>query len=104
MTDKQNPKILLVDDEPVSIKILERILIREGYRIILADNGPKARKLASENKPDIILLDVMMFQSEIALQLGLVDNQSQALCEAFIVWENATEEPLDVAEFFGEAA
>ena len=49
-------------------------------------------------------VDVMMFQSEIALQLELVDNQSQALCEAFIVWENATEEPLDVAEFFGEAA
>lgn len=60
MTDKQNPKILLVDDEPVSIKILEKTLIKEGYNIILANNGPEARKLASEYLPDIILLDVMM--------------------------------------------
>ncbi|MBW2609237.1 MAG: fused response regulator/phosphatase [Deltaproteobacteria bacterium] len=60
MNDKQNLTILLVDDEPVGVKVLEKTLQKEGYRTISADNGPLARRLASKKQPDLILLDIMM--------------------------------------------
>ena len=57
---KESPIVLLVDDEPVGLRIVEYILQREGFTIITADNGPQARKLAVETQPDIILLDILM--------------------------------------------
>lgn len=54
------PQILIVDDEPVNRKILQAMLHSEGYKIIQAENGPSALAMVEENKPDLILLDVMM--------------------------------------------
>jgi len=53
-------QILIVDDEPVNIKILTGMLSTEGYNILKADNGPEALKILGKVTPDIILLDVMM--------------------------------------------
>ncbi len=52
--------ILIVDDEPVNVKILKAMLSPEGYQILTASSGPEALVLVDENLPDIILLDVMM--------------------------------------------
>ncbi len=53
-------KILIVDDTPLNIKILNNLLKNE-YQISIATNGADALKRAnSENRPDLILLDVMM--------------------------------------------
>lgn len=60
MTDKQNPTVLLVDDEPVGRRMLEKILQGDGYTVIWAENGPRARELAIGKQPDIILLDIIM--------------------------------------------
>lgn len=60
MIDEQNLTILLVDDEPIGIKVLERTLKKEGYHVITAHDGPTARSLASENQPDLVLLDIVM--------------------------------------------
>ena len=60
MTDKQNPTVLLVDDEPIGRRMLEKILQRDGHTVIWSENGPKARELAIEKQPDIILLDIFM--------------------------------------------
>jgi sigma-B regulation protein RsbU (phosphoserine phosphatase) len=56
----QAPSILIVDDVPLNAVMLERILSREGFRTLLAGDGPEARSLAREHKPDVILLDVVM--------------------------------------------
>lgn len=53
------PLILIADDTPANIKILTGTL-RENYRIGFATNGEKAIAFARENKPDLILLDIMM--------------------------------------------
>jgi hypothetical protein len=42
------------------------------------------------------------FQTEVRQELDLVDSQAQALCEAYIVWENKTMEPLNVEAFLGD--
>lgn len=60
MMDEQNLTVLLVDDEPIGIKVLERTLKKEGYHVIIAHDGPEARILASQYQPDLILLDIIM--------------------------------------------
>ena len=55
-----NTTILVVDDAPENIDVLSGLL-RDEYKVQAALNGPKALDIAfSENKPDLILLDVMM--------------------------------------------
>ncbi len=53
-------KILIVDDEPDILDILEYNLEKEGFDISKAKNGKEAIKKAYEIEPDLILLDIMM--------------------------------------------
>ena len=55
-----NKKILVVDDEPHLIRSLTFILAKEGYEVSIAVDGEEALKKISENKPDLIFLDIMM--------------------------------------------
>ena len=52
--------ILAIDDEPLMLTLIERILLSEGYRVLLAGDGASALSLAKEENPDLILLDIMM--------------------------------------------
>jgi len=52
--------ILLVDDEADILEFLGYNLAREGFQILKARNGQKALDLASEHKPHLIILDIMM--------------------------------------------
>lgn len=54
------PCILIVDDEPLNIKLLDIVLKKHGFRTISGTSGEMARALAVEHNPDLILLDVMM--------------------------------------------
>jgi len=53
-------KILVVDDQPDNVFVLQDRLEREGFDIITAYDGPTCIEFAEENLPDLILLDVMM--------------------------------------------
>lgn len=53
-------KIMIVDDEPDILYLVKRILEREGYEVVDASNGEDALKKVKGEKPDLILLDVMM--------------------------------------------
>jgi len=52
--------VLIVDDDPDVREILGGALYNQGYRVIYAENGPKALQKATEFTPDVILLDIMM--------------------------------------------
>ncbi len=54
------PKILVVDDQPINVQLLKRKLEREGLVVVAAYNGLEALDLVAKDKPDLILLDVMM--------------------------------------------
>lgn len=58
----KNVKILIVDDEPSITKSVQYSLEREGYTVIVADNGIDAIELARKEKPDLAILDVMLPQ------------------------------------------
>jgi two-component system alkaline phosphatase synthesis response regulator PhoP len=53
-------KILLVDDEPDILEILEFNLRKEGFEVATAGNGEDGLKRAREFRPDLIVLDIMM--------------------------------------------
>ncbi len=55
-----NEKILIVDDDMDTLKLVGLMLQRQGYRIVVANSGPKALTMAKTEAPDLILLDVMM--------------------------------------------
>lgn len=60
MNDKQRFSILAVDDNPTNLKLIEIALSKEGYRILTAENGAKARDIVIKDPPDLILLDIKM--------------------------------------------
>lgn len=54
------PNILIVDDVPANLQVLGDILEGEGYKVRPVLNGPMALQVAEKEKPDLILLDIMM--------------------------------------------
>ncbi|MBK6343855.1 MAG: response regulator transcription factor [Flavobacteriales bacterium] len=60
MSGAMNPKVLLVDDEPDIIELLKYNLEREGFTVSSAQNGRDAIKMAKAERPDLIVLDIMM--------------------------------------------
>ena len=62
--NKNEIKILLVDDEPDILEIVGYNLKNEGYQIFTAKNGVEAIKSAKKNLPQLILLDIMMPQMD----------------------------------------
>ncbi|RZK48599.1 MAG: response regulator transcription factor [Pedobacter sp.] len=53
-------KILIVDDEPDILELIEYHLKKEGYQVFLASNGLEGVKVAKKINPDLIILDIMM--------------------------------------------
>ena len=53
-------KILVVDDDPNFVEITSTILLKEGYEVVTAANGNQALAKVRADKPDLILLDIMM--------------------------------------------
>jgi DNA-binding response OmpR family regulator len=53
-------RILVVDDEPLYVRLLEINLLTEGYEVITSFNGEDALETVSSKAPDLVLLDVMM--------------------------------------------
>lgn len=53
-------KILVADDEPNIVISLEYLLKREGYAVVIARDGHEALEAIAREKPDLVLLDVMM--------------------------------------------
>lgn len=57
--EQQRPLLLLVDDEATNLKVLRHTL-QDDYRLLFARDGQTALNLAASERPDLILLDVMM--------------------------------------------
>lgn len=53
-------KILVIDDEPDIVFLIKLILEKEGYKVIEANSGKEGIEMAKKEKPDLILLDIMM--------------------------------------------
>lgn len=57
--ESEKPTVLIVDDTPANVSLLASLL-KDQYRIKVANNGIKALELATASPPDLVLLDIMM--------------------------------------------
>ena len=53
-------KILIVEDDPSFSRALNHIVEKEGYDVSTASNGMTGLRMATEDKPDLLILDVML--------------------------------------------
>jgi CheY-like chemotaxis protein len=86
-------KILIVDDDPVTQDVLSRLLNDAGYDILTAAEGSQAVSIARQEKPDLILLDVI-FPPDVAHGGGIA-------WDGFLIidWIRRQEEAKDIPIF-----
>jgi CheY-like chemotaxis protein len=60
MANLQGRSILVVDDDPEIVTLLATRLARRGYKVATAADGAAALDIAKRDRPDLVLLDVMM--------------------------------------------
>jgi two-component system, OmpR family, alkaline phosphatase synthesis response regulator PhoP len=58
--DPKGKRILIADDEPDILEIIQYNLVKEGYEILTAKDGEEALSRAISSRPDMIILDIMM--------------------------------------------
>jgi DNA-binding response OmpR family regulator len=60
MAEHSRGSVLVVDDEPTIAEVVARYLERAGYRTRIAADGPRAIDAAAEQRPDLVVLDLML--------------------------------------------
>ena len=53
-------KILIIDDDPLFLKLIDQVLIQQGYEVLKAGGGQEGMRLLFTERPDLVLLDVVM--------------------------------------------
>ena len=69
-------KVLVIDDEPSIRNLLDTLLSRKGYDVVLAESGRKGLELFRRERPDVIVLDLKMPEMDgitVLKQIRLVD-------------------------------
>lgn len=95
-------KVLVIDDEPSQIKLLKSLLEANLYEVIAAADGQEGLDLAKKNKPDLIVMDVMMpkMDGAQAVQLLKEDPSTKGIPVIFLTAilgkEEEREEGLDI--------
>ncbi len=59
-TGKEDSRIMIVDDTPQNLRLLENMLSKRGYQVYALPNGEMALKAAKKSPPDLMLLDINM--------------------------------------------
>jgi len=101
----QNPeepgdlKILIVDDTPANIDVLDLFLEKEGYKISVVQSGESALDLANRISPDLILLDVMMPGID-GFETCLRLKANEKTHDIPIIFITARNEPTDIVKGF----
>ncbi len=94
-----NSYILIVDDIPNNVQLLSSLLIQSGYSVRSAMSGQKTLKMARENPPDLILLDIMMpgmSGYEVCQQLKAIEQTK----DIPIIFLSALDAPFDKVKAF----
>ena len=53
-------KVVIIDDNPLAVESLETLFVYEGYKVITASTGETGLKEVIKEKPDIVILDIML--------------------------------------------
>jgi len=72
-------KVLVIDDEPGIRNLLDTLLSRKGYDVVLADGGRKGLELFRRERPDAVVLDLKMLEMDGVTVLTQLRNADQKL-------------------------
>jgi DNA-binding response OmpR family regulator len=84
-------RLLVVDDEAPIIELLRGYLVREGWDVLAASDGPTAVEMARERAPDVVVLDVMLP----GLDGFEVLRQIRTFSDAYVIMLTARAEEID---------
>ena len=89
---KMNEKVLIIDDDPGLLTLLQLGLERDGFMVITAESGKEGLRRAYEARPDVIVLDIMMPDMD-----GWVTCQRlRSMCDTPIIMLTARADQADV--------
>ena len=92
-------KILVVDDIPENVRLLEAVLVPRGYEVLTAMSGEEAMRLVEEHDPDLVLLDVVMPGMDgYAVCRSLRANEATALLPVIMVTSSIGPEKTEAIE------
>ncbi len=93
-------KILVVDDDPMTRAVIEKILVKNGYNPDMAASGREAMEMLGENgKPDMIFLDVMMPDLDGFATFKLIRNKKELL-DVPVIFITATTDQAAIQQCF----
>lgn len=92
--DAWNRSILIVDDDEVIIKTLRPMLLSHGYAVLTASSGEDGLQIANTQKPDLILLDVILpgIKGREVCQKLKEDSQTQDIPVVFLTAKDSPED------------
>lgn len=97
------PRILAVDDEPNIVRLIQVNLERQGYQVETANNGAQALVKIRENRPDLVVSDVMMPEMD-GFELLKNIRMDPALAELPVIMLTAKAQDRDVMTGYSHGA
>ncbi len=89
--------ILIVDDQPDNLYVLERLLRGKGYQVLQAEDGGTALQIAADKRPDLVLLDVMMPNMDgFEVVQRMRDDETTRMIPVVLLTANAPDERLKI--------
>jgi adenylate cyclase len=91
-----DPRILVVDDVPANVRLLEAVLAPAGFSVVSASSGPEALERVAADLPDLVLLDVQMAgMNGYEVCRRIRENEDTALIPVVMVTSHDSEARID---------
>lgn len=98
--NEQSPSIMIVDDTPANLQLLELMLVEKNYRVLAFPRADIALKAAAKNPPDLVLLDVTMPGMD-GYQFCAALKADSRICDIPVIFISGLNEPIDKVKAFG---
>jgi DNA-binding response OmpR family regulator len=96
------PRVLVVDDEPDAVELLQEFLTSKGYEVITASEGEEALRKVKSERPHLILLDVRMPKMnglEVLRQVRQIDKEVGVIMVTAVNEEETGRQALELGAF-----
>src|SRR5258708_5055842 len=97
MNNSAQGKLLVVDDNEMNRDMLSRRLTREGYTVLVAEDGQQALDMIKDQKFDLIVLDIMM-PGLSGFEMLPIIRETHSLADLPIIMATAKDESVDIVE------
>lgn len=85
-------KILFVEDDPLIVKIYSTRLTADGYQVLAAENGEEGLRIAEQELPDLVVLDIMMPKMDGYAVLEKIRANEKLSLIPILIYSNLTQE------------